>query len=127
MGQEKTYPFLYRSFFQRFHEGEYWEAHEVLEELWQKERENDFYHGLIQVAAIMHQLKRGKVRGARKLAKSATGYLTPFAPKNEGVDVALVLYWLQNCLEMLPKHVRQMDPSEVEALRIAPCPLPQLR
>ena len=61
-----TYPPLYLQFFRHYHNEEYWEAHEVLEELWQTQRHNDFYHGLIQIAAIMHQLKRGKVRGARK-------------------------------------------------------------
>lgn len=62
-----------------------------MEELWQTRRHDDFYHGLIQVAALMHQLKRGKVRGARKLATTAIGYLAPFSPEKKGVNVAEVL------------------------------------
>jgi uncharacterized protein len=115
---------LYRSFFDHYHKGEYWEAHEVLEELWQGQRDNDFYHGLIQIAAIMHQLQRGKIRGARKLAFSARRYLVPYAPKNEGVNVELVLEWLEQTLERLPEHREIMAKGEVEKLNIPVCPLP---
>lgn len=116
---------LYLAFFQHYHSGEYWEAHEVLEELWQTQRHNDFYHGLIQVAAIMHQLKRGKVRGARKLAATASEYLAPYLPTRDGVDVNKVWAWLDRCLKLLPKEPAVIDPAEVEALGLGICPLPR--
>lgn len=116
---------LYLHFFQCYHEEKYWEAHEVLEELWQTQRTNDFYHGLIQIAAIMHQLKRGKVRGARKLAASATGYLSPFVPEKEGVEVEHVLHWLDRCLKVLPEGPKILDPAKVESLGLGVCPLPR--
>ncbi|WP_170109665.1 DUF309 domain-containing protein [Melghirimyces profundicolus] len=122
----KSYHPLYLRFFKYYHAGRYWEAHEVLEELWQTQRDNDFYHGLIQVAAIMHQLKRGKVRGARKLSASAIRYLTPFSPETEGVDVRRVLRWLNRCLEVLPERPRIMDPREVESLGLGTCELPDM-
>ncbi|MFD1427346.1 putative metal-dependent hydrolase [Kroppenstedtia sanguinis] len=115
---------LYYRFFQCYHAGLYWEAHEVLEELWQTRRQDDFYHGLIQVAALMHQLKRGKVRGARKLATTAVGYLGPFSPEKDGVNVEAVLRWLEECLNLLPDGPRIITPAEVEALGIGICPLP---
>ena len=117
---------LYYTFFWHYHRKEYWEAHEVLEELWQTQRENDFYHGLIQIAAIMHQLERGKVRGARKLATSAKRYLQPFAPARDEVDVQRVLDWLQCCLDRLPRYQERMDPNKVQQLGLGICPLPQL-
>ncbi|SFI96844.1 DUF309 domain-containing protein [Thermoflavimicrobium dichotomicum] len=116
---------LYLEFFRHYHREEYWEAHEVLEELWQTQRHNDFYHGLIQVAAIMHQLKRGKVRGARKLATSAIRYLQSYAPQKDGVYVDQVLDWLTFCLDTLPDSVEKLDMDEMEKLQIAPCPLPR--
>ncbi|GGE20047.1 hypothetical protein GCM10011571_22490 [Marinithermofilum abyssi] len=122
----QSYHPLYLAFFRCYHGEEYWEAHEVLEELWQTQRHNDFYHGLIQVAAIMHQLKRGKVRGARKLASTAIHYLTPFSPKTDGVVVEAVLQWLHRCLQRLPEEVRQIEPIEVEKLGLGICPLPRL-
>ncbi|SEM69445.1 DUF309 domain-containing protein [Lihuaxuella thermophila] len=123
---KSSYHPLYVEFFKCYHREEYWEAHEVLEELWQTQRENDFYHGLIQIAAIMHQLKRGKVRGARKLADSAFRYLTPFAPSKDGVAVDEVLAWLKKCLELLPEGIEKMDPGKVEQLGIGTCRLPAL-
>lgn len=123
---QKYHP-LYHAFFDHYHKEEYWEAHEVLEELWQKQRHNDFYHGLIQIAAIMHQLQRGKVRGARKLATSAMRYLAPFAPEKDDVNVDRILKWLERCLQLLPDHLEVMEPDELEELKIPVCPLPNLK
>ncbi|MBH8597108.1 DUF309 domain-containing protein [Thermoactinomyces sp. CICC 10523] len=118
---------LYQLFFIHYHRREYWEAHEVLEELWQSQRHNDFYHGLIQIAAIMHQLNRGKVRGARKLATSAIKYLSPFAPEKDGVLVDRVLDWLNLCLEVLPDGVEKLPPDDALLKEIPVCPLPDVR
>lgn len=122
----ENYHPLYRAFFNHYHKGEYWEAHEVLEELWQTQRHNDFYHGLIQIAAIMHQLRRGKIRGARKLALSASRYLAPYAPETDGVNVEKVLEWLEKTLRCLPPHQELMALDELEQLKIPVCPLPDL-
>ncbi|WP_028778136.1 DUF309 domain-containing protein [Shimazuella kribbensis] len=122
-----TYHPLYIQFFHYYHQGEYWEAHEVLEELWQQDRSNDFYHGLIQIAAIMHQLDRGKVRGARKLSKSAIGYLTPYAPKHEGVQVGNILNWLKFCLQKLPEQVMILEKTELQKIGIPICQLPEIK
>lgn len=126
MNRLKAYHPLYISFFRNYHNEEYWEAHEVLEELWQTQRNNDFYHGLIQIAAIMHQLRRGKVRGARKLATSAIIYLTPYKPQTDDVNVENVLTWLEKCLKVLPKDREHMPLDELEKLQIPICPLPRL-
>ncbi len=122
----RNYHPLYRSFFQHYHQGEYWEAHEILEELWQTDRQNDFYHGLIQIAAIMHQLERGKVRGVRKLSQTASGYLSPFQPNYEGVEVNNVLKWLQLCLDKLPEQVEILPVTEMQKYEIPICQLPEL-
>lgn len=121
---DSNYHPLYIQFFVHYHQEEYWEAHEVLEELWQTQRDNHFYHGLIQVAAIMHQLKKGKVRGARKLATTALGYLEPSAPYKEGIEISEVLNWLHHCLAVLPKNIEKMPWMEIEKLGIQRCPLP---
>ncbi|GAB6936290.1 hypothetical protein JCM14720_22110 [Calditerricola yamamurae] len=118
------YPVQYREFFARYARGEYWEAHEVLEELWQTERHNDFYHGLIQVAAIMHQAQRGKVGGMRKLAASALRYLSPYRPQHMGVDVDRVVAWLEDLLVRLPRDVRTVPPERLAELGVTKLPLP---
>lgn len=115
---------LYLRFFDLYHAKEYWEAHEALEELWQTQRANDFYHGLIQIAAIHHQLERGKIRGVRKLATSALRYLTQYAPENDGVQVANVLDWLQLCLDRLPDDIQQIPVEDMKQFAIPICTLP---
>lgn len=123
----KAYHPLYYAFFHHYHQKEYWEAHEVLEELWQTQRDNDFYHGLIQIAAIMHQFTKGKVRGARKLAITAQKYLAPYAPKQQEVDVQVILDWLEHCLTVLPTKVERLDPEDFAKLNLPCCPLPLFR
>lgn len=115
---------LYLRFFDLYHAGEYWEAHEALEDLWQTQRANDFYHGLIQIAAIHHQLERGKVRGVRKLATSSLRYLTPYAPKKEGVQVSNILDWLKLCLDRLPDDIQQIPVEDMKQFAIPICALP---
>lgn len=123
----QTYHPLYLQFFQYYHQGEYWEAHEVLEELWQQDRSNDFYHGLIQIAAIMHQLNRGKIRGARKLSYSAITYLSSYTPIYDEVHVESVLKWLQLCLSKLPDDVELLSLEELKKLEIPICQLPEIK
>jgi uncharacterized protein len=125
-GSRRMYHSNYLGFFRHYHHEEYWEAHEVLEELWQTQRDNEFYHGLIQIAAIMHQLKRGKVRGARKLAASAIRYLSPSRPGRDGVDVDSLLQWLELCLSRLPEDQEKMELAALERLAIPVGPLPRL-
>jgi uncharacterized protein len=73
--------------------GEYFEAHEVLEDLWRAAtaEERDFYQGLVHVAVAWHHAGRGNRPGfERQLAKAARR-LGPYAPAHRGVDVADLL------------------------------------
>jgi predicted metal-dependent hydrolase len=56
-----------------FNAGQYFEAHEVWEDLWRPSRGplRLFYQGLVQAAVAMHHLRRGNLNGARaQLGKS---------------------------------------------------------
>jgi predicted metal-dependent hydrolase len=71
-------------------EGAYFEAHEVLEDLWRAAapRERDFFQGLVHVAVAWHHAGRHNRPGfERQLAKAARR-LGPYAPTHRGVDVA---------------------------------------
>jgi predicted metal-dependent hydrolase len=74
-------------------DGAYFEAHEVLEDLWRAAptEERDFFQGLVHVAVAWHHAGRGKRPGyERQLAKAARR-LGPYAPSHRGVDVADLL------------------------------------
>jgi predicted metal-dependent hydrolase len=63
-----------------FNSADYFEAHEVLEDVWRAAPgpEKKFYQGLIQVAVALHHHGKGNLVGARSLlgraAKNLSGY-----------------------------------------------------
>jgi uncharacterized protein len=82
-----------------FNEGNFFQAHEVWEELWIECRDpsRTFYQGLIQVAVCLHHFGRRNTRGARKLYHSSRRHLEPFSPWHQGLDVARLLKELEIC------------------------------
>jgi uncharacterized protein len=73
--------------------GEYFAAHEVLEDVWRAAdpEERDFYQGLVHVAVAWYQAGRGNRVGCERQLEKATRRLAPFAPEHRGVDVAATL------------------------------------
>jgi uncharacterized protein len=79
-------------------DGAYFEAHEVLEDLWHPAsgEERDFYQGLVHVAVAWHHASRGNRPGfERQLAKAARR-LRPYAPTHRGVDIADLLTQIES-------------------------------
>jgi predicted metal-dependent hydrolase len=72
-----------------FNACEFFEAHEVWEDLW-KSYTGDlrlFYKGLIQAAVALHHFGNGNIRGARKVYRSSRGYLDAYRPVCVGLDL----------------------------------------
>ena len=91
----------YRGYFTCFNAGQYYEAHDVLEDLWLGCRDGDFlfYKGLIQIAgAFVHLRKQHlrpehpkdgrRLRPAVRLFALGMGNLKPFECVHLGLDVA---------------------------------------
>jgi predicted metal-dependent hydrolase len=70
--------------------GEYFAAHEVLEDVWRaaEPEERDFYQGLVHVAVAWYQAGRGNRIGCERQLEKAARRLGPYAPMHRGVDVA---------------------------------------
>jgi predicted metal-dependent hydrolase len=70
--------------------GEYFEAHETLEDVWRAAdpAEKDFFQGLVHVAVAWYQAGRGNRVGCERQLEKAARRLGPFAPEHRGVDVA---------------------------------------
>jgi len=96
----------YSGYFTCFNAGQYYEAHDVLEDLWLSERGPDhaFFKGLIQFAgAFVHLQKQAarpdhpkdgrRLRPAVRLFQMAKANLLPFRPKHLhlGVDEVISL------------------------------------
>ena len=95
----------YLGYFKCFNVGQYYEAHDVLENLWLESRaagDASFYKGLIQLAGAFVHLKKHHARAfppkddrrlppASRLFALAQENLRAFAPRHEHLDVAAVL------------------------------------
>jgi predicted metal-dependent hydrolase len=94
-----NHPF-YRAFFHCWNEQRYYEAHDVLEQLWlkTKSRDADYFKGLIQAAgAFVHLQKRfehpshskhsRRLRPAVRLFWLAERNLSRFGPRHHALDV----------------------------------------
>jgi predicted metal-dependent hydrolase len=107
------HPF-YRTFFQCWNQQRYYEAHDVLEQLWLTSDTNDdqFFKGLIQAAgAYVHlqkhfehptHAKHGRrLQPAVRLFRLAERNLSVFAPKHHGLDVAAVCELLRGTADQI--------------------------
>lgn len=84
----------YAGWFACFNRGDYYEAHDILEDLWLGERGRPlakFHQGLIQLAGAFVHLKKNRLRPADALFRLAEASLSPYAPVCERLDVSAVL------------------------------------
>lgn len=92
---------LYLRGIEYFNRGEYFDSHEVWEELWIGETGEDrrFYQGLIQAAVALYHLENGNAVGSRKLVDSSASYLQGYRPEHHGLDVDGFLAGVRRCFE----------------------------
>lgn len=91
----------YARFHELFNRRAFWDAHEVLEQVWRQDRD-PFKRGLIQYAAAMVHLSRDNRRGLALLLDRALQHLRPFSPQHDGFDVASLVAHAEACLAALP-------------------------
>ena len=73
----------------QFNRGEYFEQHETLEILWRAEPRDvrRLYQGILQIGVSFHHLRRRNHHGTVYMLTRGAGYLAPFAPRCQGVNV----------------------------------------
>ena len=113
--QTKTtlpYDIHYLGFVECFNQQLYYEAHDVLEELWLGTRgdQRDYYKGLIQIAGAFVHLKKGHTDPAARLMRLSTKYLTPFVPVKDGLRVASLLAHMQVWLRAIEESHGTTNP-----------------
>jgi predicted metal-dependent hydrolase len=91
----------YAGFFDCFNRGQFYEAHDVLEQLWLAERHGpnySFYKGLIQLAGAFVHLQKNRLPPSAALFKLAQTNLKKYPPSHEHLDLtqvwALIEHWL---------------------------------
>jgi len=110
----------YLGYFECFNRQLYFEAHDVLEELWLKDRHGtngSFYKGLIQLAGAFVHLQKNRLRPADALFKLAGQNLASYPVRHEQLDVAGVLALIQDWRRDLAQGGFHINPM---ASRAAP-------
>jgi len=84
-----------------FNEEDFFECHEIWEELWRRERgpSRQFYKGLIQAAVSLYHSGRGNLRGARTLSARSRACLMPYRPNHLGLNLDAFLAALEGYLD----------------------------
>ena len=77
-----------------FNSQKFYEAHDVLEALWLKDRtgpDGDFFKGMIQFAGAFVHLQKSRNRPAKVLFLRCTTYLSKYPSKFYALDVAGII------------------------------------
>jgi hypothetical protein len=114
---------FYRAFFRCWNEQRYYEAHDVLEQLWLKTKSGDadYFKGLIQAAgAFVHLQKRfehpshakhgRRLPPAVRLFRLAESNLSRFGPRHHGLDVAALCQLLRTYADKIVASDYQTNP-----------------
>jgi predicted metal-dependent hydrolase len=113
----------YRAYFRCWNEQRYYEAHDVLEQVWlNKDSEDDqFFKGLIQAAGAFVHLQKNfehhahpkhgrRLKPAARLFALAEKNLTPYSPRHHALDVAALIDLLRTEREKIIRSDFKLNP-----------------
>jgi len=109
----KTLDAHYLCYFDCFNGGLYYEAHDVLEELWlpmRREERGAFYKGLIQLAGAFVHLQKNRLRPASALFKLAQANLRKFPAVQQNLSTTAVLDLIEELLAKLESGQFTLNP-----------------
>jgi ribosomal protein S18 acetylase RimI-like enzyme len=101
----------YRRGVELLRQGEWFAAHEALEDAWRRaeQAEREFLQGLVHVAVAWYQAGRGRQIGCERQLAKARRRLTPYAPSHAGLDVTGLLHSVDEaagrCPDLPPPRV----------------------
>ena len=131
----RTHDPRYLGYFECFNAGEFYEAHDVLEDLWLETRgqaDANFYKALIQLAGgfvhlTMHENPKWpaagpRLRPAHKLMGMARGYLEHYPETHHGLDVEKVFQLIDFWREAVGQGDFQSNPLHCQPRPKLPVP-----
>jgi predicted metal-dependent hydrolase len=98
-----------------FNAGDYFEAHEELENAWRQETGpvRNLYRGILQVAVAYYHARRGNYVGARKMLLRCRRWLAPFPDICRGIDLGSLrrdFLAIEAAIKRLgPDHISELD------------------
>ncbi len=113
----------YLGYFTCFNRGEYYEAHDVLEDLWLQTTDADyaFYKGLIQIAGAFvhlrkqferpgHHKDRTRMKPATRLFDLGIANIGPFQPLHHQLDVTALIRFCATTRDRIRESDFQSNP-----------------
>lgn len=107
----------YTGYFELFNQQLFYEAHDVLENIWLKDKHGpngSFYKGLIQLAGAFVHLQKNRLRPSAALFKLARTNLEKYPQVYERLDVAAVLALVATWLSQLESRHFNINPLTPE-------------
>ena len=103
----------YAGYFALFNQQKFYEAHDVLEDLWLPDRNGangDFYKGLIQLAGAFVHLQKKRLRPSAALFKLAQANLGKYPLVHERLNLAAVRQLIAGWLWQLEQDEFTVNP-----------------
>jgi hypothetical protein len=129
MEQSADYEPRYLAGILLFNRQDYFEAHEVWEDLWAESHppERRFYQALIQAAVALLHFSNGNFGGALKLYRSSKAYMEPYGSPYLGLDTADFWRQMERCFAPLlqsdsPDRSLRPDPALLPRIVLHPPP-----
>jgi predicted metal-dependent hydrolase len=109
----------YVAFWKLWQAGEFFKAHEGLEELWRQTQGEQklFYNGLIHAVVALYQHQRGNAPGACRQCVRMQEKLAPFAPEFYGVQVDQLVCAVENQIAPSRAQLNETQAAQLENLR----------
>jgi len=121
------YPAQYLEGLRLFNAEDFFESHEVLEDLWTETHDEyrKFYQGMIQAAVALLHFGNGNLGGAKKVYLTSCKYLEAYRPEFSGLDVNQFLADMAYCFQELIDNQEQYPSGiELQSDRIPKIPIP---
>jgi predicted metal-dependent hydrolase len=125
--QGREFAAHYLGYFDCFNRQLFYEAHDVLEDLWLADKKGpngDFYKGMIQLAGAFVHLQKDRLRPAAALFKLTRANLAKYPRRHEGLDLAAVGGLIENWLQTL--ETREFTVNPLTAAHFPQLALPSL-
>ncbi|WP_438349783.1 DUF309 domain-containing protein [Paenibacillus sp. FA6] len=99
------YEELYISYLIYFNrDQDYFECHEVLEELWLRDNRNPLYKGLLQVAVGLYHFRNNNITGGRKMMDSAADRLEHYPSLSLGIELGSLVSQVRRYAKKLERY-----------------------
>ena len=109
----------YLGYFDCFNRQLFYEAHDVLEDLWLPDRHGangNFYKGLIQLAGAFVHLQKKRLRPSAALFKLARTNLEKYPARHLQLDLTAVLALIADWLQRLEQNDFAVNPLSAQSV-----------